>query len=435
VRFKCRCGHEVNVKAGTLGAVRCQYCGRAYNLSRGRSGALNVFVVGGGGEKGPGPQPSEQWPEGLGEDLELEIPSGEPSPPAAQDVQQAPEPEPAGEWPEDFGPELELDLDEPNAPPQGGFERFDEPQAPPEWPEDPGQEIELDVTPEPAARAEPRVAEPVLQAAVPTVPPAAPEEEGPARVEFIKERRSWWYYLATAWAYPFRGTAKWALLGWAALNVFVVPFLGFLLFVGFVAGWTMLGVLILYEFELIRQSSYDAEAKPSVPQWDSFYESAIRPLGQLIAVFLGSGIPFFIAVMIVKHVGKVDASVAIERAVGGNFAWEWASVLLGGSLLSLFMVPMNMLAVATADSAFAINPKFTFPAVLKVPLSYMVCTTFCGLCFFGALVLRAVVFAALGGGFIGAFAGQTVWLYLITVAARALGTLQYAYSERMGWME
>lgn len=234
------------------------------------------------------------------------------------------------------------------------------------------------------------------------------------------ESRSWWYYLATSWAYPLRGSAKWTLLLWMFLTVFVAPFVMFIPLIGLLFPFVMLGLLTLYEFSLIRQSSYDAEAVPSLPQWDDVYESALRPLGQLVAVMIGSGLPFFVL------------------AAPGLFLrmppW-WAQVTTASLVLACFLVPINVLAVATADHIGAVNPKFTFPAIWKVPLAYVVCSAFCALCWRGGSWTSEMLSTALGGRFVGAFVGLGAWLYLVTVAARALGTLHYAHSDRIGWMK
>lgn len=281
-----------------------------------------------------------------------------------------------------------------------------------EWPEDLELELEQPVRPERTIRQ---------AAAAPAPAQEAPEAGIAGAALEPADRRSWWYYLADAWTYPLRGSAKWTLLLlWLVVNVFVAPFFFFLFPIGIIVAFAMFAVLCLYEFALIRQSSWDAGAIPSLPKWEDWYESAFRPLGQLLAVIIGSGIPFYI--------------VALPDLFLDMPPW-WAHVMIAGLALSGLMVPMNMLAVATADSAAAINPKFTFPAVMKVPVPYIVCSVFCAFCYWAGIRTQDTLLDLAGGGFLGAFVGRGAWLYFITVAARALGTLHYAYSDKMGWMK
>ncbi len=279
------------------------------------------------------------------------------------------------------------------------------------WPVGLGVELE-----QPFAGRRPRPEEPPARAR--PVPSAGrePTEAGAAPAA----RQSWWYYVADAWRYPLRGDAKWTLLLWLALNTFIAPFLCLAPLFGLFVPFVMLGLLVLYEFELVRQSAFDAEADPRLPGWEDWHESVLRPLGLLLAIVVGSGIPFF--------------AVALPDLLLDMPGW-WLYVDYAGLALSLFMLPINMLAVAASDSPAGINPKFTFPAVLRIPLPYTVCAGFCALCLIAGDRMGSRLTLGMGGGFLGIFAGRAVWLYGVTVAARALGTLHYAYSDRMGWLK
>jgi len=280
-----------------------------------------------------------------------------------------------------------------------------------DWPDDLAIELDEPVAPQPAHRG------------------AAPARPRPARIgEWstqdaavpMQERRSWFYYVGDAWRYPFRGDAKWTLLLWLALNVFVVPFVWFIPLLGLFVPFVMLGLLVLYEFELVRQSAFGAEADPALRGWEDWHESMLRPLGLLLAVVIGSGLPFFAVVL---------PGLFLDMP-----GW-WRYVNYAGLGLSLFMLPITMLAVAASDSPAGINPKFTFPAVLRIPFAYVLCAAFCAVCLVGGSLVGGRLTLALGGGFLAAFAGGAVRLYGVTVAARALGTLHYAYSDRMGWLK
>jgi len=280
-----------------------------------------------------------------------------------------------------------------------------------DWPEDLALELDEPVAPQPAHRE----AAPARPRPARIGRPGAQEADVP-----MQERRNWFYYVGDAWGYPFRGQAKWVLLGWLALNVFVAPFLCFHPVLCLLTRLAMLGLLVLYEFELVRQSAFGAEADPSLPAYEDWHESMLRPLGLLVAVVIGSGLPFFAVVL---------PGLFLDMP-----GW-WRFVNYTGLGVSLFMLPITMLAVAASDSPAGINPKFTFPAVLQIPFAYVLCAVFCAVCLVGGSIAGGRLALALGGGFPGAFAGGAVRLYAVTIAARALGTLHYAYSDRMGWLK
>ncbi len=264
-----------------------------------------------------------------------------------------------------------------------------------------------------------------------TPPPDAPDPPRPRRTPSASTRtapiewvgfqptQSWWAYLGDAWLYPFSGSAKWTLLLWLLADVFIFPFVAVVPISGLLMGVALLGLLVLYESELIRQSSLDADEKPSLPKWEDVYESILRPIGHLLTALVASGAPLF-AVWLMARTSDVP---------------QWWTVLqTGATVLFCLLLPINLLAVATADSALAIDPRYTLPAILRAPLPYLVCTLFCGLCLYAATDFADVVSDAVGGFFLGPLIGTAIWLYLLTVAARALGTLHYVYSDKFRWL-
>jgi hypothetical protein len=388
MKLKCGCGYVVDLPG--LGAGEtffCVNCGQGYRTLRAQDGKLKAAKL-----SAPSPEPEEpSEPDYALRDSQLDLDAS-----PAED-----------EWPEELA--LETDGQAPDEE---------------EWP----QELELEGGP--AAEAPP-VAPPApgpARAAVTPVPTVrGPVAEAPA------ERSSWWPYLVTAWAYPFRGSAKWALLGWCFLHVLSI-YTAWLPFLGWVIALGLAGVLAMYQFELIRQSAYDGTAAPSLPGYDDFYESVLRPIGLQLAAIAGSGIPFLVAFMGVRLVAGVGLIGTIEDVSAGTIT-VWAGVLAAGLLLSLLMFPMNLLAVATADSAAAINPKFTFPAVGRIAVPYLAYCGFYVAVMVGAGALRSLIAQPAESVLLGTFVDDVIGVYTMTVCARALGTLHYAYEDRLGWAE
>ncbi|MFO7959246.1 MAG: hypothetical protein R6X33_19350 [Candidatus Brocadiia bacterium] len=274
------------------------------------------------------------------------------------------------------------------------------------------------------APAEPEPTEPTdeEETADDLAPPELPDglSGGPRR------DRTWWDYLLHAWAYPFRGETWWGFLVWAA-GCALLPWAGFVfvfglirLVVSLIFVIVLAGTFALYQFEIVRQSAWDAPRPPRLPEFESLLENAIRPLGLVLAAVFGACLPLLLV-------------------AGPMPFWEqpewWPIALKAAAVLSVFLLPINLLAVAMADSALAVNPRFTLPAVLRIPLSYTVC-------FLLALAVTAasagvVYLLSLGGGpgLLARFATAAAVAYLWSVFSRALGTLHYAYEERIGWMQ
>ena len=116
-------------------------------------------------------------------------------------------------------------------------------------------------------------------------------------------------------------------------------------------------------------------------------------------------------------------------------------------VLGCLYFPMAFLAVAMKDTALAASPLVVVPAILKVPLGYLVTT----ILVIGIFALRQF------GGVAASFAGTTshatrdmsmlflsfgvraVWslvsVYLLTVSMRILGLLYVTNKQKFGWFE
>jgi hypothetical protein len=232
-------------------------------------------------------------------------------------------------------------------------------------------------------------------------------------------RHSWWHYLLGAWAYPLKGNAKYILLTWTVLYVYVVPWFGFLWVAGILMAVAMVGLLALYEFELVRQSAYDADATPSLPNYDDLYELAVRPLGHLLAAVGAAALPL----LAVRVTGETR-----------NVPEWWDGLTQGCFLLMALMLPANLLAVATADDWHAVNPRYTLRLIARVPFPYLACCLVCIAFYVGAGRAAAAITEAVGGMFLGTFLGVVAWVYLLSVGAHILGALHHCYRQRIGWL-
>ncbi len=298
------------------------------------------------------------------------------------------------------------------------------PAAKQEWPD----ELELEAPASPLESASSGPAGGGMEGARPekgeggTVP--APPH-GPAEPAAHAAGRSWWHYLLEAWTYPFRGetwktfllwSAAWALLPWITL-LLLIPLLQAI--AGLLIILALAGMFVLYQFEIIRQSAWEAPNPPRLPQFDDMWESGIRPLCMVGGAMLGAFAPWLLGA---------------APALFWNAPHWWPTLLDVLLVLSLYLVPINLLAVAMADNALAINPRFTLTAVARIPGPYTVCAV---LALALAVLSRGVgrLLARTGPyNILAPFASAMVLLYLCSVFSRALGTLHYVYEDRIGWM-
>ncbi len=282
---------------------------------------------------------------------------------------------------------------------------------------------------------------------VEVLPDEAPADETPTEeielpVPVRPEPRRWWPHVLRAPSYALRGDAKWVLIVWLAGHLVVSGGLGrlfwlsagargassplgaFGLFLLGLAGLTfnliMLGAMARYVFHLIHQSAWEPETPPSLPRFDSLYEFLGRPIVSVLAILGFSGSPLWLA-------------VCIWKLVPGMPAW-WPVVIGVCGLAFLFMLPMNALAVATADDLRALSLRATLPAVGRLGGPYLV---LCVLCAPAGLLTCPAPFSFLGWvgwGILVTPAVEILWVYVLTASAHVLGAFYYGYSEQLGWL-
>ncbi len=123
------------------------------------------------------------------------------------------------------------------------------------------------------------------------------------------------------------------------------------------------------------------------------------------------------------------------------------SAIVATIFVSLMYFPMAFLAVAMKDTALAANPLVVIPAILKVPLGYLVTC----LVVIGVYMLRLLGDALAGGAqnvgystrdmsvMFMTFGLRAVWslvrVYLLIVSMRILGLLYVTNKHKFGWFD
>jgi len=228
-----------------------------------------------------------------------------------------------------------------------------------------------------------------------------------------------------AFIYPFRGSGLLMLL----VSAVVVSFAE-----GLTGAWMSIPIMIaaygyIFSFlqNIIHATANEEEEMPGLPGFDDVFGGAFR-LAVTVVICFGAPVTFFV----LKFFDVYDAP---------------ANLLIATMVLGCLYFPMAFLAVAMKDTALAANPLVVIPAILKVPLGYLVTC----MVVIGVYLVRLLGDALAGGAqsvgyhtrdmsvmFL-TFGVRAVWslvrVYLLTVSMRTLGLLYVTNKHKFGWFD
>jgi hypothetical protein len=247
--------------------------------------------------------------------------------------------------------------------------------------------------------------------------------------------------LPGAFSYPFHGRGTLVLIvGTMVLAAFKIVggFFGALFFgmiITLVLQVMVAGYIFCFQQNIIHATAAEDAELPDLPDAADIWEDLLLPGLRLIGLVLIAFSPLlaltFLPWSSLLTAGSLPPGIVIATVL---------AVIFGCSYF-----PMAFLAVAMKDSILAANPLVVVPAILKVPLEYLV-----------ILVLTGVIFAVrhsgdmalgfLSPGTIAApsltrpllmFGAQAFWtfaqLYLLTVNVRILGLLYVTNKKKLEW--
>ena len=222
--------------------------------------------------------------------------------------------------------------------------------------------------------------------------------------------------------YPFRGSGVLILivatLVFAGLQFISAGILSIL------AKMVALGYLFSFMQAIIHSTAVDDPEMPSLPDMDELFGACFRLIGTVLVSF---GIPLG---LLIARLLDVDIPMS--------------AILVTGVLGSLYF-PMAFLAVAMMDSALSANPLVVIPAILKVPLHYLVTAVLFASIFgigqLGNIIMgfvEGLTFSTRSSGVfflsLGMLAAWSfVSVYLLTVNMRILGLLYLTNKAKFGW--
>jgi len=233
--------------------------------------------------------------------------------------------------------------------------------------------------------------------------------------------RGFFARLPGAFIYPLKG------LGVLILIFITIVFVGSSMMRGmfsFIFQAMATGYLFLFMQNIIHCSAAGDEDMPSLPDFSGLLSAFLT--------FIGT-----IAICFVLPLGLLIAKLCNVEIP--------ASAIIATVFLSLLYFPMAFLSVAMNDSVMAVNPLIVVPAILKVPMEYLV-TTILLCAVFGLRIWGDKFASAAGDGALSttemstmfmAIGIKMVWsvtsIYLLTVSIRFLGILYLTQKEKLGW--
>lgn len=228
--------------------------------------------------------------------------------------------------------------------------------------------------------------------------------------------------LPGAFIYPFRGAGVLILIC-ATIAFSALSFISGGLF-GIFAAIVFYGFLFLFMQNIIHTTASDENESLGFPSAGGLGGAAFQ-LGATIMSSFGPAIGLMVAKFF-------DVEIPGEAII--------AAVIFG-----CLYFPMAFLAVAMKDSVLAANPLVVVPAILKMPLEYLVtCILLMGV--FGVRRLGDLLSGVAGGISLStrdmsvlfiSLGVQAAWafanIYLLTVSMRILGLLYITKKEKFGW--
>ena len=195
------------------------------------------------------------------------------------------------------------------------------------------------------------------------------------------------------------------------------------------------GYIFCFQQNIIHATAAEDAELPDLPDAADIWEDLLLPGLRLIGLVLIAFSPLLALTLL-----------------------PWSSLLTAGSpppgiviatvlavIFGCFYFPMAFLAVAMKDSILAANPLVVVPAILKVPLEYLVILVLTGVIFavrhsgdmaLGFLSLGTIAAPSLTRPLL-LFGAQAFWtfaqLYLLTVNVRMLGLLYVTNKEKLEW--
>lgn len=212
-------------------------------------------------------------------------------------------------------------------------------------------------------------------------------------------------------AYPFKAGGMIMLAAGAVFITAVLFFSRYAFLFGIIGYVFVGGYLSAFMMKIV---SHTADGEIDLPDWPDFsdwWDDIIGPMFQMIMVAVVSYLPLI--------------AYGIYGAVSRDVSPVPAIALL---VLGALYQPMAVISMSIHRSIRALNPAHLFPAMMRIPLDYLIA---CGMLLF--LFFVKWLFRIVPIPFIGPFIDNFIMLYLLVAEMRILGLIYYANREKFGW--
>jgi len=224
--------------------------------------------------------------------------------------------------------------------------------------------------------------------------------------------------LPGAFAYPFKAKS---LMFMICGTVFfaLVDFLGSFSF------WLRIvyvGYTFAYLQRVIHTAAQGSDEAADWPDVSEFWQDIMVPFFQTLGLFI---ICFGPAIGLAFWAG-------FEAVKGGDADPVKMMLIIPALIAGAVYYPMALLALAMFDSIVSANPLVVIPAMIRVPLEYLVVL----------FVMAIILVVRIAQGFLAALIPipalpdlitAAILLYLLTLQGRMLGLMYYAKRHKLGW--
>jgi hypothetical protein len=157
-------------------------------------------------------------------------------------------------------------------------------------------------------------------------------------------------------------------------------------------------------------------------------------LGLVAGQVIGSGLLVFAPALLCSLLGGYTFIGDYGQRLLDANVWRMLAIAL--ATFGGFCFPMALLSVAMHDTAWAVNPLIILPAIVKVPLQYLLVAMLVGAMWLVRHALSlALLFLPIGWRLGIYLPIEFFTFYSLVVSARLLGLLYKANSARLGWFE
>ncbi|MFH1139677.1 MAG: hypothetical protein V1816_26675 [Pseudomonadota bacterium] len=247
--------------------------------------------------------------------------------------------------------------------------------------------------------------------------PDAPPPLGRAALLHEEDERpplNFWEHFPRSFLYPFTGNGLYILLG-GAIFFTIIHYLLYIIFIGWMIGLATSCYLLAYFFKVMTSSAEGEDKPPDWPDFSNLFQDIISPVVKMLLTVFVSFLPA-ILVLIIRPAPDLETNL----------------LLAGGlAVLGAVYYPMALLAFVMSGRLAGLTPIVVIPAILKMPLIYLV-----GIMTYGFLIPVAALaqgYLAIPIPILGAVLYSALGMYFNMVQMRVLGLMYAANAERLNW--